>query len=101
MIPEPEYSTSDYKGAPPAWWARFRDVVYVVLILLTAGVLYGQITTRLQADEVQIAQMQLIINERLATEKEMGGVNSRLDDIGKQLGAIQGQIFEIQQEKNK
>lgn len=79
------------------WWSKFRDVVYIAIMLIGWGVLYGQLTTRLQSDETAIAQMQGVINDRMATEKEMTGVNSRLDDIGHQLSAIQQQIFQMQE----
>lgn len=79
-----------------SWWARFRDLVYIGIMLVGWGVLYGQITTRLSTDEAAIAEMQGVINDRMATEKEMQGVNARLDDIGKQLHDIQNQIFQME-----
>ncbi len=81
----------------PAWWSKYRDLFYLSILLVGWGVLYGQLTTRLAQDEAAITQMQGIMNDRMATEKEMISVNGRLDDIGHQLSLIQQQIFQMQE----
>lgn len=86
-------------GRSAPWWGRMRDMAYLALLLIGWGILYGQLTTRLQSDENQIAGMQAVINDRMATEKEMTGVNRSLDDIGHQLNTIQEQIFQMQEGK--